>query len=80
MVDATPLGSRTYFRDVVSFYMLSNAHLDVCRPAASRVLDAELLWRIDDRTTVETIRCSSSPAMRVFVVVVIVQNITHAVF
>ena len=35
-------------------------------PAASRVLNAKLLWRIDDRMAVRTTRRSSSPATRVF--------------
>ena len=43
-------------------------------PAASRVLNAKLLWRIDDRTAVKTTRRSSSPAMRVFIVLVIIQK------
>ena len=51
-----------------------------CRPAASRVLDVAQLWRIDDRTIAETTHRSSSPAMRVFIVLVHVQKINMPSF
>ena len=50
------------------------------RPAASRVLDVAQLWRIDDRTIAETTHRSSSPAMRVFIVLVHVQKINMPSF